>query len=339
MASTLGLLKEHMPISMSKKRRALIAAFITISLPSIGITQSRGYPNKPIRLIVPSAPGGSPDTLARLFAQKLSENMGQAVVVEAMPGASGLIGTEKAMKSPADGYTILYGFNQLVTMNPHQFTKMPYDVERDMVPVSLVAGMAYVWIAPISFPANSIAELIQLAKAQPGKINFASPGLGSGSHLGGELLMQAAGIQMLHVPYKNTTTATLDLLAGIVQLKMDPYASAMPLIKSGKVKALAVTGPTRSVLLPQVPTVLESLPGYEIPGWHAVWVPAGTPPDIVQRLNLEFVKIARSPDMRGKLAEMSIDAVGSTPAELAQATRSESQMWGKLLKTRQIQLQ
>jgi len=328
-----------MKIPQQTKRRALITGALAMALPSWATAQSRGYPNKPIRMIVPSASGGSPDTLARIFAQKLSESMGQSVVVEALPGASGLIGTEKAMKAPADGYTILYGFNQRVTMNPHQFAKMPYDVDKDMVPVSLVAHMAYVWIAPPSFPANSMAELIQLAKAQPGKINFASPGLGSGSHLGGELLMQAAGIEMLHIPYKSTTTATLDLLAGIVQLKMDPYASAMPLIKSGKVKALAVTGPTRSTLLPQVPTVLESLPGYEIPGWHAVWVPAGTPPDIVRRLNNEFVKITRSPEIRSRLAEMSIEAVGSTPGELVQATRSESKMWGDLLKTRQIKLE
>ncbi len=297
------------------------------------------YPDRPLRMIVPSAPGGSPDVLARVFAQQLSLSVGQPVTVEAIPGASGLIGVEKAIKAPADGYTILYGFNQLVTMNPHQFAKMPYDVERDLVPVSLLASMAYVWIAPPSFAASNMADLIRMAKASPGRISFASPGLGSGSHLGGELMMQQAGIEMLHVPYKSTTTATTDLMAGTVQLKMEPYTTAVPLIKSGKVKALGTTAPKRSPWLPDLPAVAETLPGYDIPGWHAVWVAAGTPRPVVERLSVEFARIAQTPEMKGRLQEMSIESVGSTPADLQRATRDESRMWGELLKARNIKLE
>lgn len=296
------------------------------------------YPSKPIRLIVPSAPGGSPDVLARLFANQLSQNIEQPVVVEAIPGASGLIGMERALSAPADGYTVIYGFNQLVAMNPHQFAKLPYDVEKDLAPVSLLASMAYIWIASPSLAANDIGDLVRMAKENPGKITFASPGPGSGSHLGGELMMQLAGIDMLHVPYKSTTSATSDLLAGFVQLKMDPYTTAVPLIKSGKVKALGITAPKRSSLLPGIPAVAETLPGYDIPGWHAVWVSAGTPQPIVDKLHAEFVRIARSPAVQAQLREMSIEAVGSTPKELLRATREESRMWGDLLKARNIKL-
>jgi len=300
--------------------------------------KSAGYPGKPIRMVVPSAPGGSPDVLARLFASKLSQNIGQPVVVEAIPGASGLIGMERALSAPADGYTIIYGFNQLVAMNPHQFTKLPYDVERDLAPVSLLASMAYIWIASPAFEANSIQDLVRLARKHPGKITFASPGLGSGSHLGGELMMQLAGIDMLHVPYKSTTGATTDLLAGTVQLKMDPYTTAVPLIRSGKVKALGVTAPARSPLLPDIPAVAETLPGYDIPGWHAVWVASRTPQPIVHRLHDEFARIAHSPEVKGQLRDMCIEAVGSSPRELQQATRDEFRMWGELLKARNIKL-
>lgn len=296
--------------------------------------QAQDYPRRTVTIVVPGTPGGSPDVMARLFAQRLAESLGQQVVVEAVPGASGIIGVQKVARAPADGYTVLYGFNQLVTMNPHLIPNLPYNPEKDLAPVSMLADLGYVWIANNDLPANTVAEWIALAKAQPGKLSFGTTGPGSAANLGGELFMEQTGTRILAVAYKGNSNP--DLIAGIINLKMEPYTTAIPLIEAKRVKALAITGAARLAAIPSVPTMAESLPGYVIAGWHAVWLPANTPQAIVDRLNVEFVKVTKQPEMVERMRTVGLRPVGGTPQELRDQTREETVKWGALIKSRNI---
>lgn len=315
----------------------LIGAVWLLASLSAAAAVAQDYPRRPISIVVPGTSGGSPDVMARLFAQRLSEAMGQQVVVDTVPGASGIIGVQKVVRAPADGYTVLYGFNQLVTMNPHLIPNLPYNPERDLAPVSILADLGYVWIANNDLPANTVAEWITLARAQPGKLSFGTTGPGSAANLGGELFMEQTGTRILAVAYKGNSNP--DLIAGIINLKMEPYTTAIPLIDSKRVKALAITGAARLAVMPNVPTMAEALPGYVITGWHAVWLPANTPQAIVDRLNAEFVKVAKLPEMVERMRTVGLQPVAGTAQELRDLTREETAKWGRLIKSRNIKVE
>ncbi|MBA2961086.1 MULTISPECIES: Bug family tripartite tricarboxylate transporter substrate binding protein [Ramlibacter] len=314
-------------------RWLLLAAAVAVG--STG--QAQTYPSKPIRVIVPSSPGGSPDVLARLISAPLGEELGQPVVVETVTGAAGIIGTDKVAKSTPDGYTLLYGFNQVATMNPPLYKKLPYQPERDLVPLGLTLNLSYMWIATNEFEANSIADLTRINRAKPGTVNYASTGPGSAAHLGGLMLERMTGAQMVHVPYRGNTNS--DLMAGVVQLKLDPVAASLGLVKAGKVKVLAVSSPKRLAVLPDVPTVAESVPGYEMTGWQGFWAPAGTPPAIVQRLNAAIVKVVHKPEMNKRIQELGYEPLGSTPKEMADRIHRELGEWTAILKQANITLE
>lgn len=312
----------------------LVAGVMATSVAPLAHAET--YPTKPIHLIVPSAPGGSPDLLARMIAPRLSKVLDQPVVVENSTGAAGIIGTQRVANAAPDGYTLLYGFNQIATMNPNLYSKLSYQPERDLAPISLTLNLSYVWISPTSFSAKTIPELITLAKAKPGSVNYASTGYGSAAHLGGILLEKMAGIEMLHVPYKGNTTA--DLLANVVQLKLDPIAASLGLIRAGQVHALAVSSPRRLAVLPNVPTVAETLPGYEMIGWQGIWAPMGTPKPIIEKLNAAIVEIIKTPDMQKRILDLGYEPLGSTAEEMASRIRKETAEWATLIKSANISL-
>ena len=322
---------------MINKRAALgLLAALALSVGTCAV-QAQGYPSKPIRIIVPSAPGGSPDVLARLISVPLGEELGQPLIVETMPGAAGIIGTDRVAKSTPDGYTLLYGFNQVATMNPPLYKKLPYQPERDLAPIGLTLNLSYMWIANADFEPKSIGELLKLNRAKPGSVNYASTGPGSAAHLGGVLLERMTNTQMTHVPYRGNTNS--DLMAGVVQLKLDPVAASLGLVRSGKVKVLAVSSPKRLAVLPDVPTVAETVPGYELTGWQGLWAPAGTPAAVIQRVNAAMVKVIQSPEMQKRIQDLGYEPLGSSPKEMADRIRSELAQWTLLLKQTNITLE
>ena len=310
-----------------------LTALATVGAIPVADAQSPPYPTRPIRLVVPFPAGGTTDILARSVAQKLTEAWGQPVVVDNRPGAAGNIGAELVAKSPADGYTLLMGTVGTHAINASLYAKMPYDHVKDFVPVILVAGVPNVLVVNPAVPANSVQELIVYAKANPGKLNFASSGSGTSIHLAGELFKVSAGVQMTHIPYKGSSPALQDLIGGQVQLMFDNLPSALPQIKGGKLRALAVTSSTRAAVLPDVPTVAESgLPGFEASSWFGVLAPAGTPPAIVTRINAEVAKWLASPEARDKLLSQGANAVGGTPEDFARHIQVETAKWAKVVK-------
>ena len=294
---------------------------------------SQGYPNKPIRLIVPWPPTGTVDILGRALGQKLGENMGQNVVVDNRGGANGMIGTEMAAKAAPDGYTLLVENVTGQTINAALRDKMAYDIHRDLAPVSLLAWVPNGVVSLPTLPAKNIQELIALAKAQPGKLTYASFGIGSSAHLTFELFKGMTGIDLLHVPYKGGQPAIADLLAGQVSIYIPVLPSVVQLHKAGRLRLLAVTSAKRSSAVPEIPTVAESgVPGFEASTWFAFMAPAGTPPDIVTRLNAEAAKALQAPDVREKLAGLGFEMQPSSPQELSAFLRRESDKWAKVVK-------
>jgi len=291
------------------------------------------YPAKPIRLVVPFPPGGTTDILARIVAQKLTEAWGQPVVVDNRPGAGGNIGAELVAKSAPDGYTLLMGTVGTHAINASLYAKLPYDHVKDFAPVILVAGVPNVLVVNPSVPVNSVAELIAYAKANPGKLNFASSGSGTSIHLSGELFRTMAGVQITHVPYKGSAPAIADLVGGQVQLMFDNLPSSLAQIKAGKLRALAVTSDKRAPALPDVPTMAEAgLPGFEASSWFGVLAPAGTPPAIVGKLHAEIAKWLATPDAREKLSAQGANLAGFGPEEFARYIGSETAKWAKVVK-------
>jgi tripartite-type tricarboxylate transporter receptor subunit TctC len=294
---------------------------------------AQAYPNHPIRLVVPFPAGGTTDILARAAAQKLIEALGQPVVVDNRPGAGGNIGADLVAKSAPDGYTLLMGTVGTHAINPSRYAKMPYDHVKDFVPVVLVAGVPNVLVVNPSVPVNSVADLIKLAKSKPGEINFASSGSGTSIHLSGELFKTMAGVDMTHVPYKGSAPALTDLIGGQVQLMFDNLPSALPQIKGGKLRAIAVTSLKRAPVLPDVPTIAESgLPGFEASSWFGVLAPAGTPAPVVAKLNAEVNKWLQSPEARDQLLAQGAAAAGGTPEQFAAHIRAETEKWAKVVK-------
>ena len=289
------------------------------------------YPSRPVRVVVPFAPGGPNDIIVRLVAPKLAESLGQPFVVENRAGAAGNIGTDYVAKSAPDGYTLLSVGPGSLIINP-LMGKVPYDTERDFAPVTLMARAPNALVVHPSLPARSVAELIALARARPGAINYGSGGEGSTPHLAGALFAAMAGVELTHVPYKGTAPATTDLVAGRVQIAFLGIPAVLPHARSGRLRVLAVTGLRRSPELPDVPTVDESgVPGYEVSPWYGLLAPAGTPRAIVARLALEATKIVRAPETGGKLALQGAESAGSTPEEYAAVIRADTSTWTRIV--------
>lgn len=295
-------------------------------------TYAQSYPNKPIRFIVPFPAGGAGDVLARTVAQKMQENWGQTVLVDNRPGGNTIIASDVVAKAPADGYTILSCW-ETVAINVTLFTKLPYDQLRDFAPVALTASLPLVLMAHNGLAATTVKELVAIAKAKPGQINFASFGIGSSSHLAGELFKSMAGIDIVHVPYKGSPPAIVDLLSGQVQIFFSGLPPGLPFVKEGKAKGLAVTSAKRTPLLPEVPTMQEAgMAGYEAVSWSGMLVPAATPREVIAKLNGEFTRILRLPDVRERLTNLGFDALTSTPEQFDAFLRAEITKWAKVVK-------
>ncbi|HEX4328234.1 MAG TPA: tripartite tricarboxylate transporter substrate binding protein, partial [Burkholderiales bacterium] len=297
--------------------------------------QAPAWPARAVRIVVPSSPGGGTDILARLMAQKLSESLGQSFVVDNRPGAGQVLGSDIVAHAAPDGYTLLMAASAIV-LGQVTSKKSPYDVARDFAPITLVADLSNVLVVHPSVPANSVAELIAYAKAHPG-MNYSSAGSGTSPHLSMELFRSMAGITLTHVPYKGTGPATMDLVAGQVQLSMPNILTALPHVKSGKLRALGVTGKRRTSSMPTVPPIGEAgLPGYEALQWYGLLAPAGTPPAIIASVQAQVAKSLVLPEVRERLATDGADAVGSKPEEFAAYIKTELDKWGKLVKTANI---
>ena len=296
-----------------------------------GTALAQTYPVKPVRIINPFSPGGSLDLVARMLARTMSGELGQQVIVENRPGAGGTIGVEAVAKSPPDGYMLLI-VQSSITINPTLQPKISYDPIRDFAPISKVADYMFFLVAHPSLPARTVKQLIALARAQPGQINYASVGVGSGTHLASELFNYMGGVKLTHIPYKGTGQALPDLIGGQVAV-MFGSTSFVPYVKSGKLVALGVTGPKRSPALPQVPTIAEAaLPGFEVTAWNALFAPTGTPAPIVKRLNALVRQGLAHPESKTIMDAQGLDATPSTPDELALLVKTELAKWAKVIK-------
>jgi len=294
------------------------------------------YPSKPIRLIVPYPAGGGTDTVGRLVGQRLAEILGQPVVVENKPGASGMLGNDTVAKAPADGYTLLLAITAMI-QSPSLYKRMPYDVAKDFTPVSLIAKSSDLFVVPNRVPASNMREFLALAKS--GKLSYGSYGNGTSSHLHGELLRQQAGIDMAHIPYKGAAPLMSDVLGGQVDSAFVDVTSANPYLGSNKFKILGITGSQRYKALPNVPTFAElGLKGFEPNGWFALFLPAGAPKDVTARLATETARIVKLPEISQKLAGMGLQPVGSTPQELAEVVSSDMPKWARIVRDANIQL-
>jgi len=310
---------------------SLCAVLSGVFVVPVGAQQN--YPNRPVRFVVPFAPGGSVDTLARTIGPRLADALGQQIVVDNRPGGNGNIGMEVVAQSRPDGHTLVLGYIANLAIFPSLPVKLPYDPVKDYAPVTQVASSPNVLTAHPSVPAKSLRELVALVKAKPGQVSFASTGVASVGHLTGELLNNLAGMKMVHVPYKGGGQAIIDLLGGHVQVMFSGFSAVMPHIKSGKVRPLAVTGPQRSPALPDVPTLAEQgFSGVEATAWYGVLAPAGTPRPIVARLHDEVVKILRVPDVVQKLDALGFEIVGSTPEAFAAYIKTEIRKWADVVK-------
>jgi len=317
-------------------KRLLISLIAALPLAQ-GAAAQPAWPSRPVRIVVPFTAGGTTDVVARLVGQKLGEAWNQSVVIENRAGAGGNVGAEVVAKAQPDGYTILMASGSIFTVNPHMYKKLPFDPDRDFIPVTNVAVGPMLVVVNPKVPAKSMKELIALAKAKPGELNFGSAGVGSQVHMAGESLASAAGLDIIHVPYKGEALGYNDLVAGQIQLMVGNIAAAAVFVPSGKLRALAVTGKERSRMLPNVPTVAESgLPGFDNTGWFGFMVPAGTPHDIVEKIHRDTAKVLDSTEMRGRLFVQGMTPVGNAPAEFSKAIKEESVKWAKVVKDRKL---
>ena len=314
----------------------LIALFVAPSASA----QPAAYPSKPIRLIIPFPPGGATDIIGRTLAQKLSVQIGQTVIVDNKPGAGGTLGSNEAAKAAPDGYTLLLATTSTHSIAPSLYKSIPYSVEKDFAPIAEVATATNVLIVTPNLPVANVAELVLLAKSKPEALNFASSGNGTIVHLQSELFEQVASVKLTHVPYKGTALAIPDLISGQTHMLFDSLVSALPHIKGGKVKALAVTSSKRTPLLPNVPTVIESgLPGYEVNTYFGLFAPPGTPRDIVQRLQREAAIAVQSADVKERFASQGAEPVGGTPEALSALIKTETVKWKRVIEAGQIRVE
>ena len=314
-----------------KQMLGVVLAVSAIVTAGLAFPQAN-YPEKPIRIIVGFPAGSSPDITARHLGQKLAESWAKSVVVDNVPGAAGNIAAERVAKAVPDGYTLALAVNAQVIINPSLY-KLPYDPVRDFAPVSQVGVSPNILVVHSVVPAKTLRELVTLARARPGEITFASGGSGSSPHLAAELLKTAAGLDILHIPYKGVIVAVPDLLAGRVMMMFSPISVVLPLVRDGKLRPLAVTSLRRSPVAPDVPTIDESgYPGFEATVWYGLLAPAGTTATIVRKLHLEIVKVLALPEVRAKLADLGIEVIGNSPEEFAAVIKAEIPKWAKLLK-------
>ena len=317
-----------------------LLAFLLTVLGGAAPAWSQDYPVKPMRFIAPNLPGGPTDILARLLGQKLSESFGQPVVIENRAGAGGNIGTEAAAKSAHDGYTLVTGNNATFGANVSLYKNMGFNPQKDFAPVILVARQPNILVVHPSLPVQSVKQLIALAKARPGELNYAGSGVGAAAHLAGELFKYMAHVNIVHVSYKSAAPALTDVLAGQCQLMFATSLSVQPHIQSKRVRALAVTTATRSRLMPQLPTIAEAaLPGFEATTWHGVLVPAGTPPAVVEKLNAELNRILKMPDVIERLNNLGAEIIGGSPQAFADHIAVEIPRWATVIKAAGIRLE
>jgi tripartite-type tricarboxylate transporter receptor subunit TctC len=312
--------------------RALAPLVLCALAAHASTSSAQNFPSRPIRVVVTSPAGGSNDIINRTLGARISENVGQPVVIDNKPGASGFVAAETVAKAAPDGYTLLAATEATLVTNPLFFKKVPYDPQRDFAPVTIAVEIDYVLLVHPSVPAKSVPELIALAKAQPGKLNYASSGNGSSFHLGMELFKRMAGVDIVHVPFKGSALSVNAMLAGEVQVMLNGTVNGVPLAKSGKLRALAVTGAKRSPLAPELPTVAESLPGYEMGGWFGTVAPAGTPAPVIARLNAEYVRALHAPDVRARLEGYGLDIVGDSPEDMARRMREDAQRLARVIR-------
>ena len=315
-------------MKLFKSSMALLLAAAAFS----AVGAEPGYPTKPVRMIAPYPPGGTSDIIARIVGQKLNESWGQQIVVDNRAGANGGIGSELAAKSPADGYTLLVGNMTPIAANPSLYRKLGYDSLHDFAGVTLVAAGPNVLVVNPALPVKSVQELTAYGKANPGKLNFGSGGAGSPAHLAGEMYKTLTGVVMTHVPYKGTVLSVNDLIAGQVQLVFSDAPPAMPHVKSGKLRALAVTSVKRTPLMPELPTVAEAgVPGFALDNWWGILVPAGTPRPIIDRINKEIVKAMQAADVKERFANLGVEAIWSTPAAFDDYIKAEYAKLAKII--------
>jgi tripartite-type tricarboxylate transporter receptor subunit TctC len=330
-------MKTTRPAPLQPRRRTLLAAALLASaLGASPAAFAQAWPAKPVKIVVPFAPGGTTDVVARLIGQKLGELWGQPVVVENRAGAGGNLGADQVAKSPADGYTLLMASGS-ITINPSIYAKMPFDTQRDLMPVTNVASGPMMVVVRDDAPYKTVRDLIAAAKANPGKLNFGSAGVGSQVHLAAENLADSAGIEVQHVPYKGEAVAYNDLLGGQVQFMVGNMAAASALTGPGRLRALAVTGSSRSPQFPEIPTVSESgLPGFENNGWFGFFVPAGTPKAVIDKIQQDTAKALADTQIKGRLFAAGMAPVASTPAQLAQQVDAELKRWAVVVKNRKL---
>jgi tripartite-type tricarboxylate transporter receptor subunit TctC len=315
---------------------SVVACVRLITLLLAGASIAAEFPSRPIRYVIPSAPGGNADIMGRLLAQRLSETIGQPVVIDNRAGASNVIGTEFVVKSPPDGHTLLQVASTAHTTNP-SLRKLPYDTLRDLAPVSLIGSTPLLLVAHPSLPVKSAKELVAFAKARPGQLNYSSSGIGTTGHLAGVLLGYMGKVDVVHVPYRGTAQALTDVLSGDLHLALPSMTSGLAFVRSGKLKALGMSGLKRSQLAPNIPTISESgIPGYQASIWNGVLAPSATPKSIIERLNAEIVRILNSPDTRERYASAGADVMPSTPEEFAAFIPSEIQKWATVIKLADI---
>jgi tripartite-type tricarboxylate transporter receptor subunit TctC len=316
---------------MHKTTIACLLAAMT--MPAFAAEDAQNYPSKPIRLVVPFTPGGSTDILARVIGQKLTEAWGKQVVIDNRPGAGGNIGVDLVAKSPADGYTLVMGHIGTFGVNPTLYPKLPYDAIKDFQPITLVALVPNMLSVNPALPVHSVKELVALARAKPGTINFGSGGNGSAAHLAGEYFKLMTKTEITHIPYRGTSPAVTDLIAGQIQMIITGVPPTLNFVKTGKLRALAVATSKRLPLLPDLPTISEAgVPGYEATQWYGVLAPAGTPKPIVAKLNAEMAKAIKGPDVREKLAADAAEPVGNSPEEFGAFIKKEIARWAPVIK-------
>jgi tripartite-type tricarboxylate transporter receptor subunit TctC len=317
---------------ISKLLSAALAAVL-----ATGAAMAQGYPSKALRLVVPFPAGGATDVLARAISLKASDNLGQQIIIDNRPGAGGTIGSELVAKAVPDGYTLLMATGSTHAIGPIVNFRIPYNVERDFVPVGLVANTASVMMVPTTLPVKNLAEFIALAKAKPGQLNFGSSGNGTNSHLSGELFKAQAGVFITHIPYRGTGLVLTDMLSGQIHMLLDNFVTAQPHIRDGKLRVLGVTSLQRLPFLPDVPTLDEQgLKGYDVSNWFGVYAPRGTPPDIVAKVNTAYMQAMKDPDVLKRLNNLGATPMSSTPDEMGKAVAAETARWRKLIHDRKI---
>lgn len=315
---------------MKALAHALLATCLTLATSA---ALAGPYPDKPIRMVVPFPPGGTTDLLGRVLATRLSDALGQQVLVDNRPGAGGTIGSDVVAKAPADGYTLMFGTVGTQSINASLYKKLPFDTQKDFTPVALFAGVPNILVVNPNVPARTVQELVSYAKAHPNGLNMGSAGNGTTNHLSGELFKAMAGVKIVHVPYKGSGPAMADLLANQVQLMFDNLPGSLPHVKAGRLRALAVTSTTRSPALPDVPTMAEAgITGYEADVWFGVVGPRNLPPAVATRLSQEIARIAQDKDMRAKLAQAGASPLSGTPDQFSMLIRKDTEKWAKLVK-------